>query len=47
MIVRTMTSISDEEKKRLKKSKSIRAGKRTAAINLDDAIERALAKDNN
>ena len=43
----TFNSNKEEKEVNTKHSKAVRKGKRTAAINLDDAIERALAKDNN
>tara|TARA_R110002012_G_C11650943_1_gene611404 strand:- start:6 stop:149 length:144 start_codon:yes stop_codon:yes gene_type:complete len=45
MFVKSATTITPEELKSIKKSRAIRKGKKTAALALDDAIERALEKD--
>ncbi len=47
MFIQSSTTITPEEKKSIKRSRAIREGRKAKAIALDDAIERAMAKDNN
>ena len=47
MNTKNQSSSTPEEVKSRRHGKAVRKGLRNAAINLDDAIERAMAKDNN